>query len=69
MSWYDQLFAGNTSPGDGITADDQSNLNKQGLLNAGLNILASNQQPGVTPLQAIAGGLLAGRQTAQQGRT
>ena len=39
----------------------------QGLLRAGLGILAANGRPGTTPFQAISGGLLGGLDSIQQG--
>lgn len=38
MAWYSGLFGSNT----GLSDQDQSNLANQGLLQAGLGILAAN---------------------------
>lgn len=61
MAWYSGLF-GDTS---GLSDQDQSNLANQGLLRAGLGILAANGQRGVTPFQAISSGLLGGADSIQ----
>lgn len=61
MAWYSGLFGSNT----GLSDQDQSSLANQGLLQAGLGILAANGQPGVTPFQAISGGLLGGLNSVQ----
>jgi hypothetical protein len=63
MSFLDGLIG----PTPGATDDERSALARGGLLNAGLSILAANSQPGVTPIQAISGGLLGGINSAQQG--
>lgn len=56
MAWYDGLFTSDS----GLNDQDKAKLANQGLLQAGLGILASNGRPGTTPLQALAGGLLGG---------
>jgi len=61
MAWQD-IFTGNQP---GLSDSDKSSLANGGLLNAGLSILSANSQPGVSPFQAISGGLLGGIQSAQ----
>lgn len=63
MAWYDGLIG----PTPGASDDERAQLARGGLLQAGLSILSANSQPGVSPGQAIAGGLLGGIQSAQQG--
>lgn len=63
MAWYDGLFSSDS----GLNDQDKSKLANQGLLQAGLGILAANGQRGTTPFQAIAGGLLGGLGSVQQG--
>jgi hypothetical protein len=63
MAWYDGLFGSDS----GINDQDKAKLANQGLLQAGLGILAANGRPGTTPFQAIAGGLLGGLGSVQQG--
>lgn len=63
MAWYDGLLG--ATPG--ASEDERANLARSGLLQAGLGVLSANAQPGVAPIQAIAGGLLGGINSAQQG--
>lgn len=63
MAWYDGLLG--STPG--ATDQERKSLANSGLLNAGLSILSANSQPGVSPIQAISGGLLGGINSAQQG--
>jgi len=62
MAWQD-LFVGQQP---GLSDQDRQNLARGGLLQAGLSTFAANNQPGVSPIQAIAGGLLGGIQSSQQ---
>jgi len=61
MAWQD-IFAGNQP---GLSDEDRTSLARGGLLQAGLSALSANSQPGVTPIQALSGGLLGGIQSAQ----
>jgi hypothetical protein len=61
MAWYDGLIG----PTPGASDDERAQLARGGLLQAGLGILQANGQPGVSPMQAISGGLLGGLQAAQ----
>jgi hypothetical protein len=67
MAWYDGLFAGNAQGQGGLSDDDKKSLANSGLLQAGLQTLSANSTPGVTPGQALAGGLLGGINSVQQG--
>lgn len=65
MAWYDNLLGAQQVAG--LSPDQQKALNKQGILSGALYTLAHVQDNNGTPMQAIAGGLLAGRQSVQQG--
>lgn len=68
MAWYDGLFTQGNTPSSQLSDDDKKGIANSGLLQAGLSILANNGRPGVTPNQAIAGGLLGGLNSVQQGQ-
>lgn len=64
MAWYDALLP----PGEGGLSDaDRQALVRGGLLQAGLQAYAANMTPGVTPGQALAGGLLGGLGAVNRG--
>jgi hypothetical protein len=56
MAWYDAIVP----PQEGLSDADRKAIVNGGLLQAGLQIYAANATPGVTPGQAVAGGLLGG---------
>lgn len=63
MAWYDKFVPNDPD----LTEQDRQQLARSGLLQAGLSILANNSAPGVTPIQAISGGILGGLNGIQQG--
>lgn len=63
MAWQD-IFVGQQP---GLSEEDRKQLAGQGLLSGALQALVANNSREVTPGAALAGGLLGGIQSAQQG--